>query len=336
MLDYVIEMLECPACHGTLAWNIIDRNESHFETAEAHCAACGTSYPAREGIGAFLTPDLIRSDLWGQRESGLAKHLREYPDVERQLMDVPIEGLAPADQFLRAEVLDLRGDYAQAKSAVELALPRVYAPEVVSCMKSQMDFVLQRLEAAENPIVDLASGMGTLVEETARKLDSPIIATDFSPSVLSRDRRRWESFGLYDRISLLAFDARRTPFKNGAIETLTTYQGLPNIRAPGDLLQELRRVVAGKFPAVSNFYPEDDEINSEQIRSAQMETLLYRTKALTCFAEAGWHVEIENTCSAKARPTPSSVLIEGTGIDGMPVTDTEIEFCLLNAETSRR
>jgi len=66
------------------------------------------------------------------------------------------------------------------------------------------------------------------------------VATDYSPHVLRQDRRRLVSFGLYDKISLLAFDARRTPFKNGAVETLTTNVGLSNVENPRNLLKELR------------------------------------------------------------------------------------------------
>ena len=331
MQDYVVEMLECPACRGELTWTVTERREDRIETAEAHCPACAATYPIREGIGLFLTPDLPRDDLWEQMDSWLTKYLREHPEIERQLMDAPVETLAPADQSFRAGILDERGEYAQAKAVGDLAWPKLYTPEYVSCLEDQVNFAIEHLAASDGPIVDLASGWGGLVQEMARRLSPPIIATDFSPTVLRRDRRRWEFYGLYNRVSLLAFDARRTPFKDGAVETLTTHLGLPNIREPGDLLQELRRVVSGMFLAVSLFYPEDDEANAEKIREAQLETLLFRPKALECFAAAGWQVEVANSRSVKASPTPRSVLLEGAGIDGMPVTDTVLEFCVLLA-----
>lgn len=162
-------------------------------------------------------------------------------------MDGPLGTLVPADQFFRALILDERGEYAQAKVAAQSARARIYTPEYLACSDNQINHAIEHLSSSAGPIVDLASGMGHLVEEMARRLTQPIVATDFNPRALRRDRWRLEFFGLYDRVSLLAFDARRTPFRDGAVEILTTYQGLLNISEPGALLRELRRIVSGTF-----------------------------------------------------------------------------------------
>ena len=329
MHEYLIEMLGCPACRGELAWTIVGRRGDRIETAEARCTGCGAAYPVREGIGLFLAPDLPRDDLWEQVDSQLVQHLREHPQVERQLIDVPLDSLAPADQFFRALVLEERGDYAGAKAADDLANAGLYTSEYLACWESQLEAVLERLSRSYGPIVDLASGRCVLVEELARRIDRPIVATDFSPRVLRRDRRRLEFVGLYDPVSLLAFDARRTPFKGGAVETLTTNLGLPNIEEPGDLLRELRRVVSGTFLAITHFYPEDDKANAAAIREAGLSSLLFSESALACFAAAGWRVEMANVCAGKARPTPTSLVLEGAGIDAFPVAETVLEWCVL-------
>lgn len=64
------------------------------------------------------------------------------------MLQIPLEALAPADQFFRALILDERGEYAQAKVAADVVRSGMYTPEYL---------------------------------------------------------------GLYDRVSLLAFDARRQP-----------------------------------------------------------------------------------------------------------------------------
>ena len=331
MHSYLIEMLECPVCHGELAWTVTERRGNRIEKAEAHCVACAATYPVREGIGLFLTPDLPRNDLWEQVDSQLIQYLRENPEVERQLLDLPLNTLTPADQFFRALALEERGEYAQAKAAKDLATTGLYTPEHLACSDSQVNYVLGLLSASDGPIVDLASGQGHLVERLAHRLERPIIATDFSPRVLRRDRRWLEFFGLYDRVSLLAFDARCTPFKNGAVKTLTTYLGLPNIEQPGDLLQELRRIVAGTFLAISHFFPEEDEANAAIIRQAGLSALLFRRSALEHFAVAGWQVDVANVHQAKARPTPRGVLLEGADIDALPVAETMLEWCVFVA-----
>jgi len=331
MLDHLIEMLGCPVCHGELTWTIKWRLGSHIEEAEASCGGCDATYPVREGIALFLTPDLPRNDLWESVDSGLTKYLREYSEVERQLVDVPLEELAPADQFFRALVLEERGMYGQAKAAEQVANAGLYTQEYLACSESQLEYVVERLSTSDGPIVDLASGRGALVERLASGLDRPLIVTDFSPRVLQRNRRWLEFFGLYERVSLLAFDARRTPFKDRAVGTLTTYLGLSNIEEPADLLHELRRIVEGEFLAISHFFPEEDEANAAAIREVGLSRLLFRRSALAYFAAAGWQMEMVNVCLGESIPTPRSVLLDGAGIDALPVAETVLEWCVLVA-----
>ena len=157
------------------------------------------------------------------------------------------------------------------------------------------------------------------------------MATDYSPRVLRQDRRRLESFGLYDGISLLAFDARRTPFKDGVVGTLTTNVGLPNVEAPGNLLQELRRAVGGEFLAISHFYPPEDEVNAAALREAGLSLLIFRDEAVESFSAAGWEVEVANECRGKAEPTPRNEVLGGAQIDAFPVRETALEWCVLVA-----
>ena len=58
MKDELVEMLECPVCHGELRWAVAERQGDRIEAAEAVCTARAATYPVREGIGPFLTPDL--------------------------------------------------------------------------------------------------------------------------------------------------------------------------------------------------------------------------------------------------------------------------------------
>ncbi len=334
MHTYLIEMLECPACHSELDWHITERGKNRIEAGEARCTECAASYPVWDGIGVFLLSDRPRKDLWEQADSELTEYLQQHPDVERQLMEPPLEALSPADRFYRAVVLEARGDYTAARAAEDSANQELYTAEYLACWDNQVNYLIEQVSRSQGPIVDLASGRCYLVESLARHLDHPIVATDFSPVVLRRDRRWLESFGLYDRISLLAFDARRTPYKDGVVPTLTTNLGLPNIEEPGSLLEELRRVAAGQFLAISHFYPEGDKANRSVIREAGLEELLYRRTALECFGAAGWVVAVENVCSGPAEPTPAGVVLEGARVDGLPVTETELEWCVLVA-TSR-
>ncbi len=331
MHPYLIQHLQCPNCYNELSWHIREQNDNRIETAEAHCAACSATYPVRDSIGLFLTPDLPRNDLWQQVDSGLIKHLRQHPDLQRQLLDPPLDTLSPADQFFRVLLLEANGRYIEAQKASELALTGLYTPVYNKCWASQTDFLIQQLATTEGPIVDLASGRGYLVEKMVRQLNHPIVATDFSPAVLRRNREWLIQFGLYDRVSLLAFDARRTPFKNGAVNTLTTNLGLPNIEQPAILLKELQRIVNGQFLAISYFFPQDDQPNAQIIQEAGLEIMLYKPSALTHFADAGWDIALKNSCRGEAQPTPASLILEGARIDGLPAAETMLEWGVLIA-----
>lgn len=178
----------------------------------------------------------------------------------------------------------------------------------------------------------MASGRCYLVEQLAQRLKRPIVASDVSPSVLNKARWRLEWRGVSEYVSLLAFDARLTPFKTATVKMLTTNLGLANIREPGNLLQELRRIVDGRFFAISHFYPENNDANAEKINELGLATLLFRRWALDCFESTGWKAKVVNSCFGKARPTPIGVVLEGATIDTLPVAETRLEWCTLIAE----
>ncbi|MBN1284096.1 MAG: methyltransferase domain-containing protein [Anaerolineae bacterium] len=331
MHDFLLDMLQCPACYGALSWKLDEQRADRIEEAEALCTVCGATYPVREGIGLFLTPDLPRADLWEQTDSALMRYLRAHSGVKRALMNVALHSLAPADQFFRALVLEELGKFAQAKAAVDLALPGIYSEAYLACVVGQFEHIAGRLTGSVDPIIDLASGRGALAEFLARRLPAPVVVTDFSPRILRRDRRWFEFLGLSNRISLLAFDARRTPFKDGAVTTLTTNQGLANIQQPGDLLKELRRVVGGVFLAVAQFYPEGDEANAAALRAHGLDALLFHSSAPAQFEAAGWEVEFANRCAVDAAPTSPGDVLPDVQIDAFPVAETTLEFCMLAA-----
>jgi uncharacterized protein YbaR (Trm112 family) len=327
----LIDLLVCPACHGELHWQIDREADGRVEEAEISCDACKSAYFVRQGIGMFLTPDLPRRDLWDEVESALLAHIKKDPVLQKHLMDSPIADLGPADLFFRAMVLEELGQYDEAKRLEKNANQGIYTPAYMACWEKQVEHVLARIPSSKDLIFDLASGRCYLVEEMARRLDRRIVATDFSPRVLRQDRARLEARGLYRNVSLLAFDARRTPLRSGAVQLLTSNLGLPNIEQPGDLLAELRRVVGGEFLAISLFYPADDEPNALALRQAKMETLLFRQSAVDAFRSAGWKVAMENRCWSKALPSPTSKLLDGAGIDAFPVAETTLEWCVLAA-----
>jgi uncharacterized protein YbaR (Trm112 family) len=331
MNPILIGLFECPICHQALEWKIDKGSKSQIEQAISICTGCRTKYPVREGIGIFLTPELPRNDLWEQVESRLSIYLRDHPDLEMRLMDSPIEDLSATDQQFRAQLLEERGEFDEARRVEDFARQNLYTDAYNRCWLSQIEYTLEQAARMDGPIVDLASGRGYLVERIARELKRPVIATDFSLSILRRDKAFFEFLGLSEYVSLLAFDARLTPFRDGSIGTMTTNLGLPNIEQPGRLLEELHRILEGDLLAISHFFPAEDMANRRLIEEISLDALLYRESAVEHFRAAGWDLQIENTCVSAAEPTPESVIFEGARADGLPVAPTELEWCVLHA-----
>ncbi|MCK5133796.1 MAG: class I SAM-dependent methyltransferase [Candidatus Sabulitectum sp.] len=329
MQKYLVEILECPKCHGKLDWDITEQSDDRIELAEARCLDCSSTYPVRDGIGVFLTTDLERNDLWEQSDNGLDQLLKQYPEIEKRLMDVPLDTLGPVDQHFRGGVHLSRGEREAATAAFSIANKGLYSVETMKCTENQMDYLINEVSQSDSPIVDLSSGVCGLANKMLKDLPNMIVVTDFSPTVLVKNRKRLMEQGLYNRVSLLAFDARQTPFTNNSISLLTTLAGLNNIENPGKLLEELYRVVNGKFLAISNFYPEDDKENGAVIEAAGLAETHYRDRLLKNFRNAGWAIEIKNSCTIKMTPAPPGVVLEGARVDGLPVQSTFLEHCVL-------
>ena len=121
MQKYLVEILECPKCHGKLDWNITEQSHERIELAEVCCQDCSSTYPVRDGIGVFLTTDLKRNDLWEQVDNGIEQFLKQNPVLEQMLMDVPLETLSPVDQHYRGVILNDRGDTEAAQVAFDIA-----------------------------------------------------------------------------------------------------------------------------------------------------------------------------------------------------------------------
>lgn len=334
MESYVIDLLACPICHGDLTWKITEGQGERIESADATCENCQITYPVREGIGLFVRPDSAVEDAWEQAESGIVRYLKNHPDVMARLLDVSLESLNPADQFFRAMLHEDAGHFATAKLVEQVAMRGMYTPDYLRCSQCQFDYILHELVGGTGPIVDLASGRGYLVEQMAKNLDRPLIVTDISPRVLRRNQRCFGQAGLAEGMSFLAFDARYTPFKDGAVPILTSNVGLANIASPEDFLVELYRIVSKGLYAVHHFYPPQDTENQAALARFNLTDLMIYDSALPLFEKAGWRVEFANRCAGRALPTPISDILEGTRIDGLPVAETVLEWGVLVATPS--
>jgi len=228
-------------------------------------------------------------------------------------------------------ILEEQQQFPSAQLARDAAREGMYTPGYLAAWKNQMRFVTHRLSALPGPVVDLATGLGYLLECALPETTQPFVATDVSPRVLLQDQKRFGELGMGERLSFLAFDARHPPFADRSIPTLVTNVGLANIEEPGDLLKELRRVLAGTLTAIMLFYPEEEGPNSKLIRQLKLESLLYRESALRLFEGAGFSVQVHNSQRVVARPTENGEIMPEVQPDRLPAVETEVEWCTLVA-----
>jgi hypothetical protein len=83
--------------------------------------------------------------------------------------------------------------------------------------------------------------------------------------------------------------------------------------------------------AIHVFYPEDDEANIDLAKQYGLERMMTRSSAIEAFESAGWSVTIRNAIKARAVPTPTSALLEGAQVDALPVEETVLEWCTIEA-----
>ena len=288
-------------------------------------------YPIHRGLGVYL-PSLPRpEDLWVEVNQEITSFLRKDPARARKLLEAPLEALHPTDQWVRGMVLDEQQRFELAQLARNAAREGMYTSGYRSAWKSQMRFVKERLSTMPGPVVDLATGLGSLLEVVLPGTSHQFVGTDVSTRVLLRDQKVFDHLGWGDRLSFLAFDARHPPFAESSIATLVTNVGLANIEEPGDLLKELRRVLAGTFAAIMLFYPEEQSLNSEMIRRLNLGALIHREPALRMFESAGFRVQVCNSQTVEAQPTPRGEIMPEIQPDRLPVVATEVEWCTLLA-----
>jgi len=326
-----VEILVCPACRGDLCWAVMERDGGVLLEADASCRDCGATYQVREGIGAFLTPDLQRTDLWEEGHAELTEYLSTRPGLRAALVDGPLEDLEPVDRLLRAEYLEDLGDVEGAEEAGRGAREQLYTPELNALWDECLDHMVQMSSGQPGPLVDVASGRGTLVELIAEQDGPLIVATDFSVRVLRRGRRRLQQKGRADRVSHLVADVRRMPFCDQGAPTLLSHMGLANIiEGASDALSELRRVCGGLFVFSHAFCRPDDPVHAPILQDIG-HPLAFLEKAMEALSSAGWEVEIPINRRVPVKPTPTSELVPEMAVDRFPLADAEFDGVLVMA-----
>jgi demethylmenaquinone methyltransferase / 2-methoxy-6-polyprenyl-1,4-benzoquinol methylase len=106
-------------------------------------------------------------------------------------------------------------------------------------------------------VLDVASGTAGVALQLADRTSSDIVGVDLTMSMLARGREKVAEAGLSRRIQLVAGQAERLPFSDGAFEALTFTYLLRYVDDPQATLCELARVVkpGGAAASLEFFVP---------------------------------------------------------------------------------
>jgi SAM-dependent methyltransferase len=282
---------------------------------DARCSACGVGYPVHAEIPILVAPGSDARDLWEEAESALSAALRDDPHLEGALLGASLHQLAPADAFLRALVLEERGE---ADGAVATAFRRLYTPAALACQEEQLATMSQLVGSEDGLVIDVATGRGMLLD---RLRPEGAVATDISPRVLRRARGRG--------FAAVACDAERLPFADASIATVTTYLGLGNVARPVSVLRELRRVAARLV--VGHVVYERGTANDAAVTELGLTRVAYRDVLLDELSAAGWGAWVVADHRGRADPTPKGVLLAGAVVDALPVEPVDAAWLVIEA-----
>jgi Methyltransferase domain len=272
-------------------------------------------YPVFEAIPVLVAPGSEARDLWEEAEGALSAALRDDPELERALLGASPESLAPADAFLRALVLEERGE---ADGAVATAFRRLYTPTALACQEEQLDTISRIVGSEDGLVIDVATGRGMLLE---RLSPAKVVATDISPRVLHRARDRG--------YAAVACDAERLPFADASIATVTTFLGLGNVGRPVSVLRELRRVAARLV--LGHVVYERGTANDAAVTELGLARVAHRDVLLDELSAAGWDARLVADHRGQAVPTPKGVLLAGAVVDALPVEPVDAAWLVLEA-----
>lgn len=330
MHTYLRELLFCPNCKNELTWDISDEDDAHIIDAGISCASCGKEYFIKDGIACFLVDFKDVKDDWEEGSKFLDSYFEEFPHLKEKLMSAPIESLNGADLYARAEVLKTLDSFGEAEEVRSFAEKKIWSHDYLKAEEMQLSYLINRLAGEKGFTVDIASGMGRLIDGFLEHTAMDIVSTDISYSVLLKSRQKRKDSKNQKRISYMVFDIKAIPFRDKSIQNMTTVVGLQNVGSDYEqIIKELYRVCEGTFYADCQFFQDDDTVHKTALIDMGMEKFFFRDTMVSEFEKYGWKAEVKNSVVFPMVPTPVGKIVKDYGIDALPIIETNCESCVV-------
>ena len=329
MFKYLKEMLICPKCHGELLWEITDENDVHIIEAKIKCQSCNKIYAIKNSVGCFVEYTKSSDDGWLNTENWLNNLLAENPGIREKLMTTDIEEMNAADIMVRGIICRKEGNIAEATRLSEISMKKRYKEEQTKAIFGQLDYVVNSLKDEKSIILDVASGQGGIVQKLLENTNVCIISSDISFHVMEKAKNLAEEKGYGDRVSYIAFDLNKTPFRDKSIKIMTSLFGLQNIVSPVRIFEEIRRICDGKLFSACIFCCDENSKNVKLLEEDGSAEMWLKNKYIDEFDKIGFTSVVENSIITLHEPTPVGVIAKGVTIDGFPVEPGYFEHAVV-------
>ena len=329
MFKFLKEMLVCPECHGELIWEITDENDIHIIEAKIKCHDCNKIYAVKNGVGCFVEYVKSSDDGWQNEENWLNNLLAENPDIREKLMTTDIEEMNAADIMVRAKICRKEGNVAEADRLGKFWFKKAYKNEQIEAIFGQIDYIVNLLKDEKNIILDVASGEGGIVQKFLENTDTRIVSSDISFHVMEKAKESAEEKGYGDRVSYIAFDLNKTPFRDKSINIMTSLFGLQSVVSPVRIFEEIRRICDGKLYSACVFCCDENSKNVKLLEESGEDSMIIKDKYIEEFDKVGFTSIVKNSIITFNEPTPVGEIAKGVIIDGFPVEADDFEYAVV-------
>jgi len=316
----LVSLLMCPICHGELKGRIAKEDDVHIIEGGYECKNCKRKYPVVDSIGIFLDGEEKRDDFWRKQEDFATRFRREHPIQFFLLTKTFLGNIKPEHHFLKGLLLEN-------EKILEQATKRIYTKDYLTGYEKTRQALFE-VEKDNPPIIlEIACGRGGFLKEfiRSRRGNGVYVATDFSPTILRSNLNWLRATELEEKVTLLAFDAKTTPFRDSSVPAMVSNLGLPNIRNDGKAVQEAFRMLAPRGIFITNFmFTTEQTENYARAKELGLTQFYVRSGVDEIFKKAGFEFSLEELHRGSVRPTPG-------GIDLFPTVPDKYSFCIIRA-----
>ena len=214
-----------------------EKNSNKIIAGYAKCVECGETYPINNGIAVFLPNKWQNIKIW-ERSERVAVQKKGTGEKKNILVGENID--KPSEILKRIRIRNSQGEMRN-EDLYKRYMEVIGMPDTLSklCYLAQkcaneiddMDYVL-----------DFASGKCLLAEVLNEISNCRTIVSDINPIIVMQAQQEFKRSDNYDKLSFMAFDMKKSPFRNKSIHTVTTLLGLQNIIPSKGIVDEIDRI----------------------------------------------------------------------------------------------